>query len=336
MPVAASIIIPTYNRRDSLRRTLDGLSRQDFADLDRCEVLVISDGSTDGTHEMLEEYAARDNGYQLRIFHQKNQGPSRARNRGILEARGEVVVFIDDDVVPVPEFLETHLKHHRANANVAVIGPLSPDPENRPHEPVWIAWEHAMLEKQYTCFRTGEWLGAGPNHFYSGNASVRREHLLAVNGFDESFTRQEDVEMAYRLESQRGVRFVFEAAAIGRHRPLRTLESWLKVPYAYGRLDVVRAQRGDTSWYTVEHGYSQRNRITRVLMWLALTAPPLAPALRGVLIAAAKSLYRLRRDAPAYGLLSAVFNMRYMEGVQDEIADNRVLRRIVRGEYPAA
>ena len=96
---------------------------------------------------------------------------------------------------------------------------MLPDPAFAGREPAWIAWEHAMLEKQYTAWRTGEWQGCGPHHFYSGNASLRREHLIAVGGFDEQFPRQEDVELAVRLERQRGVQFVYDAAGAGHPPP---------------------------------------------------------------------------------------------------------------------
>src|SRR5579871_5778539 len=98
-----SVVVPTYNRKDSLRRTLDGLAKQTypFADF---EVVVVSDGSTDGTTEMLADYV-KTAPYSLRSVLQANGGPSKARNRGIQEAQHEVIVFLDDDVEPVTEFL---------------------------------------------------------------------------------------------------------------------------------------------------------------------------------------------------------------------------------------
>lgn len=208
-----SVVIPTFNRKDSLRVTLDGLARQSCSP-DSFEAIVVSDGSTDGTSALLAEYAQTAS-FALRPITQENGGPARARNRGIREARGAVVVFLDDDVEPVPDFLIRHAAHHAGADKEVVIGPMLPDPALQWQEPPWIAWEHAMLEKQYTAWRTGEWEGCGPHHFYSGNASVRREHLQAVGGFDEHFPRQEDVELAVRLERQCGVRFVHDPQARG-------------------------------------------------------------------------------------------------------------------------
>lgn len=319
-----SVVIPTYNRKGSLRRTLDGLARQTYP-AECFEAVVVSDGSSDGTDALLADYA-RTSAYCLRPFTQPNAGPARTRNRGIDEARGAVVVFLDDDVEPAPDFLTRHASHHNGDGQTVVIAPMLPDPALCWQEPVWIAWEHAMLEKQYTAWRTGEWAGCGPNHFYSGNASVRREHLRAVGGFDEQFPRQEDVELAVRLERERAVRFVFDPEARGIHRPLRRWQSWLAVPDAYGSLDVVRARRGDTPWETVRHGYQGRNGLTRRLARLVLTVPALSSPVRGLLRFAAQAAYRLHRSGPAFAALSAVYNLRYLEAVRREIGSASEMR----------
>ena len=322
-----TVVIPTYNRRDSLRVTLDGLARQTYPP-DAFEAVVVSDGSTDGTNALLAEYADTSL-FTLRPFTQTNGGPARARNRGIEEARGEVLVFLDDDVQPVPEFLARHAAHHISQDKDVVIAPMLPDPVLQWREPPWIAWEHAMLEKQYTAWRTGEWQGCGPHHFYSGNASLRRAHLQAVGGFDEQFPRQEDVELAVRLERHCGVRFVYDAQAQGIHRPQRRFASWLAVPYAYGQLDVVRARRGDASWETVRHGYHARNVLTRRLADLVLAAPFLRAPLRALLLGAARLAYRAHRAGPAFAALSVIYNLRYLEGAQAELGARAEMRRLV-------
>ena len=322
-----SVVLPTFNRKDSLRKTLDGLARQTYPP-EQFEVVAVSDGSTDGTDEMLTDYA-RSSPYSLRPIFQPNGGPARARNNGIENARGDVVVFIDDDVEPVPEFLAVHAAHHVGDARTVVIAPMLPDPALAWQEPPWIAWEHAMLEKQYTAWRTGEWTDCGPHHFYSGNASVRRVHLAAVGGFDEQFPRQEDVELAVRLEKQCGVHFVYEPNARGIHRPQRRFASWLAVPYAYGQLDVVRARRGDVSWDVVRHGYQARNRLTRLLARVVLAVPALSRPLRGLLLPAARSAYRLHRAGASFAALSVIYNLRYLEGAQSEIGSRAALDRVL-------
>jgi glycosyltransferase involved in cell wall biosynthesis len=327
-----SVIVPTYNRCESLRITLDALQRQDFP-RERFEVVVVSDGSTDGTEAFLRDYAAASP-MTLRPIFQQNGGPARARNRGIQEARNEIVLFIDDDVEPLPGFLSAHAAHHADDDCVVVIGPMSPDPARARQEPVWVAWEHAMLGKQYESFASGAWPTAGPHHFYTGNSSLRRAHLLAVGGFDESFKRQEDVEMAYRMQRQCGVRFVFDSAPDGIHRPQRAFASWLKVAYEYGRLDVVRAGRGDVSWALLRLCYRERNALTKLVARLGLPTPPLGSALRRGLSAAARMLYAL--PGPARGaslrVLSALYNLHYLEGARDELGGWAELQPILMGQ----
>jgi glycosyltransferase involved in cell wall biosynthesis len=321
-----SVVIPTYNRKASLKVTLDGLARQTHP-VDDFEVVVVSDGSTDGTDAFLEEYA-RTSLYALRPITQENGGPARARNRGVQEALGRIIVFIDDDVEPISEFLAAHMAHHAQDEKVVVIGPMSPDPERRRAEPPWIAWEHAMLQKQYTNLVTGVWKSAGPQHFYTGNASLLREHLTAVGGFDVNFKRQEDVELAHRMRRERGVRFVFDPKADGVHRPFRTFDSWLNVAASYGQLDVVRARAGDVDWNVVRKSYHGRSLPTRLIASVVMTAPPLGPMIRSLLRSGAAMAYRAGRAGPAIGALSIIYNVRYLESAQQELGA-KPMRRLL-------
>lgn len=311
-----SVVIPTFNRKDSLRRTLDGLSRQRFP-YSNFEAVVVSDGSTDGTEKMVADYA-QTAPYALRVLTQANGGPSKARNCGIREAHYEVIVFLDDDVEPMPDFLDRHAEHHRRDKRVVIIGPMSPDPARSREEPVWVAWEHAKLQEIYAMFRSGgSYSGnhAGPIHFFSGNASVRREWLIAVEGFDESFTRQEDVEMAVRLQRTCELTFHFDFAADGLHRPQRSFASWLRIPNAYGIFDAQRVRAGLLSWSEVRNNVAKRHGATRSLASLCLACPSLLPIVVALLHRASFLLYRMRNKASAFSALSALYNVSYINAV---------------------
>ena len=116
-----SIVLPTFNRRPRLVRVLAALDKQTVPP-GTFEVVVVDDGSTDDTAEWLAKTAV--NGYALRHLRQDNAGPAKARNRGVSEARGELILFIDDDVEPTPELVAEHLATH-AEPDVVALGPLA-------------------------------------------------------------------------------------------------------------------------------------------------------------------------------------------------------------------
>lgn len=322
--VPISVIIPTYNRRESLRLTLDGLSRQTMP-MNSFEVVVVSDGSTDGTTEFLTEYAASAP-YRFRPIIQENAGPSAARNRAIRESAGEVIVLLDDDVEPDPSFLAAHAARHDNIDKLVVIGPMLRDPARR--EPIWVVWEHLMLRKQYDSWENGAWSTAGPHNFYSGNASVRREWIMAVDGFDESLKRMEDVDLARRMERECGVRFEYDPRPAGIHRPIRSVESWLAVAEAYGRLDVVCARTGAGSWDAIRKRYADRNLATRLLSRAMIAVPALATPIRSLLMTSARIAYACGSTNAAMVALSVVCNLRYLESAGIEMGWD-ALRRVI-------
>src|SRR2546430_900621 len=126
-----SVVIPTYNRKENLLRTLDALARQTLP-ADRFEVVVVSDGSTDGSAEAVH---ARAHGYRLRYLEQANGGPSVARNHGARAACGDLIVYLDDDIEPAPGCLEVHAGAHATDHTLVLIGPQSMPPGER--FPVW-------------------------------------------------------------------------------------------------------------------------------------------------------------------------------------------------------
>ncbi len=96
-----SVVVPTYNRLNRLKHVLSALEQQQFPTEDY-EVVVVSDGSSDGTDTYLD---ALPSGSHVRWFSQANRGPAAARNLGISKATGEFIVFVDDDVVASPTLI---------------------------------------------------------------------------------------------------------------------------------------------------------------------------------------------------------------------------------------
>jgi len=175
-PNLISVIIPTYQRRDSVRRALVALAEQTLAP-DRFEVLVAIDGSEDGTREMIGQFAMP---YQLRGLWQPNRGRAAACNMGLSAARGDLIVIMDDDMEPVPGFLAAHLAAHARGERLAVLGavPVVID-QARPVTGLIAAKFSALQTKLDQPGRAIHF-----REFYSGNVSIRAAELAAVCGFD--------------------------------------------------------------------------------------------------------------------------------------------------------
>jgi glycosyltransferase involved in cell wall biosynthesis len=176
-------VIPTYNRVERLGRVLRALAGQTVEPLD-IQVVVVSDGSTDGTDVVVSELKMP---YQLEFVEQRNSGPAVARNAGVGRATGELVLFLDDDVVPSPELIEQHiLAHAQSPEPLVVIGPMLTPPGYRASP--FVRWEQAMLYKQYDAMLRGEY---APTYrqFFTGNASLRRQLIVEAGGFDRQYRR---------------------------------------------------------------------------------------------------------------------------------------------------
>jgi glycosyltransferase involved in cell wall biosynthesis len=228
MPYRVSVVIPTYNRWDKLRRVLDGYREQSIPAAD-FELLVCDDGSTDETPERLREYSAAAP-YALRHLRQENSGPASARNRGLRAAGAPTVVMTDDDCVPHPDLLARHLASTRRG--VSTIGYIDWHPE------IDVTPFMAFLSPGYR-FNFGQITdpeNATFRCYYTANVSVWRDDALALGGFDEQFpaAAYEDIELGYRLH-RAGVRLVYDERAIIYHLHEMRLEGMLRSQLVNGQ-----------------------------------------------------------------------------------------------------
>lgn len=320
-----SVVVPTYNRRDRLHRVLLSLAEQDIDE--PFEVVVVSDGSTDGTNQYLQSDEVP---LPVNACLQENQGPAGARNTGVERAGGVLVVFVDDDVVAEPGLLRVHRDaHRRIGDRAVVIGPML-NPVDHPMSP-WIEWEQAMLAKQYADMRAGRY-AATARQFYTGNASVRREHLLAVGGFNTAFRRAEDIELAYRLDDH-GLTFHFEPGARGRHYAERSYDAWKATAYAYGRNEMVFARDLGRDWIFrfTQESFDRLHVLTRGLVACCVRSAGWRRLSMGVLERVARSdrLGRVRRYA-----LSGVYAVEFHQGVIDELGSGDSLDALVAASQP--
>jgi len=204
-----SVVIPTYNRLDTLREVVPTLLAQDLP-RERYELLICDSNSSDGTAEYLA--GVRETHPNVRHLPGPYTGRAMARNAGIAAAAGAVVLFNDSDILASPDLLSVHLHRHEERRNIAVVGwevqvkDLAEYAYKRDH-PQERGHLHPPTRRRLT------WL-----YFLTGNASVERAKLLEVGSFDESFTGygHEDLELGYRLQKA-GVEIVYEPRAVNYH-----------------------------------------------------------------------------------------------------------------------
>lgn len=207
-----SVIIPTFERPDTLFAVLDALELQ--KDPPDFEVVVVDDGSRDTTRERLSLYRPR---YPFRFFSQVNSGPASARNHGVTESGGEIVLFLGDDTVPEAELLATHAQAHGVDRgySVAVLG-YTTWPRERHVSPFLHHINEYGLQFGYGLIEDPE--SVPFNFFYTSNISLPRALLVAAGLFDTTFPHAawEDIEMAYRL-MRMGMKILYRPAAVARH-----------------------------------------------------------------------------------------------------------------------
>ncbi|QNF28486.1 glycosyltransferase [Metabacillus elymi] len=217
----ASVILSSYNAKDRLFLALSSYKHQDFPK-EQFEVIVVDDGSKDETFKLIDQI---DIDFSLKyIRHPNNLGRACARNSGIAEASGEVIIFSDSDMIAEPTFISKHVLHHEKNNEIFVGGsfwnkidqryneqkgeytpPITP--EEIMHEKFFDASTKQPFAQHYERYLNQ--YGSNLNgfefpwmYFIVMNCSVKSKHVKQIGLFDEQFQRRyggEDEEMGYRL-----------------------------------------------------------------------------------------------------------------------------------------
>ena len=230
--IRISVVIPTFNRRHVLERTLPAFLAQDLPAEDY-ELIFGVDGSTDGTAEMLR---GRKPECALRVLEFPHRGPGAVRNAGIAAAAGELILFLDDDIICSPSLLRHHCAAHPTLEPHVVHGPIYLAPES-PKTLIRYCTE-ASYEACYRNLDPAVGLRFPLMASSLINSSMPRQTLLASGGFDERFMAQEDYELGLRLLKM-GVQFHYLPAAVAYEFFAKSSRYFLKNDgETYGRTDV--------------------------------------------------------------------------------------------------
>jgi len=186
---AVSVVIATYNRARFLPETIESVLKQSLRDF---ELIIVDDGSTDGTSQLLKSYGDR-----LRLFYQENRGPSAARNLGVRHSRGRWIAIQDSDDICLPDQLEVLLDYAEKNPHLGMVfanGAYLRGPEHKRDTII-------PREKSSRLARDGVRL---VDLFEKSivrlqAALISRESFLAIGGLDESLRICMDLDLSFRL-----------------------------------------------------------------------------------------------------------------------------------------
>lgn len=234
-----SVIVPTFRRRESLASCLRALAAQEV-DRDRFEVVVVDDGSALPPRDLVAEFAERLN---LRLCEQANAGPAAARNVGAAEARGQYLVFTDDDCRPDPRWLSALAEAVERHPGCAIGGRV----ENALGDGVYSTASQLLVEFLYEYFNAAD---TGGRFFITSNLAFPASDFRAIGGFDVSFplAAAEDRDLCDRWRAG-GLEMVYAADAVVHHAHELGPLSFCRQHFNYGRgayhLHRARARRGE-------------------------------------------------------------------------------------------
>jgi glycosyltransferase involved in cell wall biosynthesis len=315
--LSCSVIVATYNRSALLQKLLASLAKQDIGPA-AFELIIVDDGSQDDTPAFLESVRLP---FKFRHKSQANQGPAAARNEAIADAKSDLIVSLDDDVMAAPDLLRQHIRAHQGKERLAAMGVMLVPPEKQLRP--WLQWEAVTLDKQYQQLRRGDW-GATPRQFYTANASFGRREAIYAGLFDTSFRRAEDIEFAYRLQDQGGT-FQFLPNAVVHHDPNRTYTEWLRVPLQYGHYDVIMGRdKGRRS--VLMHAawdYSRRRTALKVAAHALIGRRRLVRGFNATAAAIASGASALSMPRISRAAYSAIFNLQYWQGLSEGLGSRQ-------------
>jgi glycosyltransferase involved in cell wall biosynthesis len=296
--VSVSIIIPTFNGASRIGNCLDALLKQTVGR--DAEIIVVNDGSTDNTADIVSLYSG------VRLINQANGGPAAARNCGAEQAKGSIILFTDDDCVPMSDWLSAMIEPFNDLEVVGVKGAYRTQQKSLVARFVQVEYEdryRLMADLPFIDF------------IDTYSAGFRRDRFLEMSGYDTSFpvACAEDAELSYRM-SARGWIMKFVPAAIVYHTHPDTLWRYLKKKYKFAFWRVLALSKNPSK--TLKDSHTPQTMKVQLLLAPALllalsrdllthaTIPASPLVLAAFFISTVPFTLRAARKDPLVGLLS--------------------------------
>lgn len=220
MSAELSVVIPSFNGAKRLPVLIEALGRQDDDDF---ETVVVIDGSTDGSAEVLSKASVGLRKVDVRVF--ENGGRSVARNRGAAYSSGRRILFLDDDMVPEPNVVRSHKEHGRENPGSILVGEQI---ERRERMRTDLQRFKSELRAQWSTSLPARRsrLPMGQSYLTAAHASIDREVFEVLGGFDPRLTDAEDYDLAVRAQ-RAGVPIFFDPKLIAWHDDFITCRTYI-------------------------------------------------------------------------------------------------------------
>lgn len=267
MGTGYSVVICTHNHADRLERTLTDLAGLTAPRLP-WELLIVDNGCTDGTSELLSRYTWPAD-WQVRVVREEKLGLSNARNRGIAEAAGDYVIFMDDDETADPDWLCAYERLIDDKHPDAFGGRIRVIFEDK--RPAWLTDELLGFLGELNRFEEIAPLSEAGTSFFGGNFGARRDVFAKVGGFNSMLGRKgtdntggEEVEFYRRLLAA-GLRIWWTPDAVINHRIQATKlkrSYFLDLHYRMGRMEAIQ-KRGTGTRFPPAYIYGQLLRAVR-------------------------------------------------------------------------
>jgi glycosyltransferase involved in cell wall biosynthesis len=276
-----TVVIPTFNREAVLKKALEGYLAQTAVQSIR-ELIVVDDGSTDNTAQMVKQIEA-GSPFEIRYLRQANKGPAAARNLGIQEARAKMILFTDSDIIPDKDLVRQHLDWHAKDPDdsIAILGyvtwPSTPAPTP------FMSW-YGKSGPLFAFNKLQHGEQANFQFFYTCNLSLKTDFLRMKGQFDEEFKLAafEDIELGYRLEKA-GMRLIYNSAAVGYHHQFFSFAEACQKARAGREAGRLFAQKVGGK-YLSDQSRRQKSRLSRrFVVWVAVRMEWVVRPVRGLL-----------------------------------------------------